>query len=129
MITDSIEGIDLYLEVREDCRLKVRVVTEQSWHSLFTGNMFIPPAPEALSDFEPDFTVIQAPNFQSIPEIDGTGSEVAVGRGDVPWDELMALLSEGTFRGWMTVSRSSGDNRVDDMARAIRFLNNVAAGP
>ena len=64
-----------------------------------------------------------------LQDLDGTGSEVAVGRGDVSWDELMVLFSEGTFRGWMTVSRSSGDNRIDDMARAIRFLNNVATGP
>ena len=49
---------DVYAGADPDYRLKVRVVTEQSWHSLFTGNMFIPPAPEALSDFEPDFTVI-----------------------------------------------------------------------
>jgi len=64
-----------------------------------------------------------------LQDLDGTGSEVAVGRGEVSWDELIALLSEGTFRGWMTVSRSTGDNRINDMARAIRFLNNVAAGP
>ncbi|NQU69466.1 MAG: phosphoenolpyruvate carboxykinase [Rhodospirillales bacterium] len=69
---------DVYAGADPDYRLKVRVVTEQSWHSLFTGNMFIPPANEALHDFEPDFTVIQAPNFNSIPAIDGTGSEVFV---------------------------------------------------
>lgn len=61
-----------------------------------------------------------------IRDIDGQGLEVAVGRGEVAWDECLALLHEGAFRGWMTVTRSMGDDKVGDMARAIRFIKNVA---
>lgn len=63
-----------------------------------------------------------------LQDLDGTGIEVAVGRGDVVWDELVVLLSEGRFSGWLTVTRTAGEDKVADMARAIRFLNNVAAG-
>ena len=69
---------DCYAGADPDYRIKVRVVTEQAWHSLFAQNMFITPTEEEHSDFEPDFTVLHAPNLQSIPAIDGTGSEVFV---------------------------------------------------
>lgn len=61
-------------------------------------------------------------------DIDGQGIEVAVGRGEVVWDELLALLEEGSFRGWLVATRSTGDDRIGDMGRAIRFVRNVAAG-
>ena len=59
---------------------------------------------------------------------DGQGVEVAVGRGEVVWDELLALLEEGSFRGWLVATRSTGDDRIGDIGRAIRFVRNVAAG-
>ena len=69
---------DCHAGADPDYRLKVRIVTELAWHNLFARNMFLVPSDDELGKFEPDFTVIQAPNFQSIPEIDGTGSEVFV---------------------------------------------------
>ena len=63
-----------------------------------------------------------------LKDIDGTGIEVAVGRGEVAWDELVVLLTEGRYSGWLTVTRTAGEDKVSDMARAIRFLNNVAIG-
>ncbi|MGB0843869.1 MAG: phosphoenolpyruvate carboxykinase [Alphaproteobacteria bacterium] len=69
---------DLYAGADADYRLNVRVVTEQAWHSLFAHNMFIRPTAEERADFVPGFTVVQAPGFKAVPEIDGTNSEVAV---------------------------------------------------
>lgn len=69
---------DVFAGADPEHRLKVRVCTEQAWHSLFTGNMFITPPAEGMHEFEPDFTVLHAPNMHSIPEIDGTDSEVFV---------------------------------------------------
>ena len=63
-----------------------------------------------------------------LQDLDGTGIEVPVGRGEVAWDDLIELLNEGRFSGWMTVTRTAGDDKVSDVARAIRFLNNVASG-
>jgi len=49
-------------------------------------------------------------------------------RDEVVWDELLALLEEGSFRGWLVATRSSGDERINDMARAIRYIRTVASG-
>ena len=54
-------------------------MTERAWHSLFIRNMFIQELdPEKLAAFAPDFTVIDAPGFNAVPEVDGTRSEVFV---------------------------------------------------
>jgi L-ribulose-5-phosphate 3-epimerase len=60
-----------------------------------------------------------------IRDIDGQGVEVAVGRGEVAWDECLALLHEGSFEGWLTATRSGGDDSKGDLARAIQFIKNV----
>ena len=52
---------DCYAGADPEYRLKVRVVTEFAWHSLFARNMFIPLPEEARPGFEPDFTVIDTP--------------------------------------------------------------------
>ena len=65
---------DCYAGADPDYRIKVRVVTEQAWHSLFAQNMFINPAAKEQNSFEPDFTVLHAPNLQAIPAIDGSRS-------------------------------------------------------
>ncbi len=61
-------------------------------------------------------------------DIDGQGQEVPVGRGEVAWDEMLALLHEGGYRSWLTVSRSVGDDRIGDMIRAVKFIHNVLGG-
>jgi phosphoenolpyruvate carboxykinase (ATP) len=59
--------------------IKVRVVTETAWHSLFARNMFITEDDrDKLDSFSPDFTVINCPRFHAVPEIDGTNSETFI---------------------------------------------------
>jgi phosphoenolpyruvate carboxykinase (ATP) len=55
-------------------RLRIRVVTENAWHNLFARNMFIQPDPSELDDFQPEFTVLQAPSLEADPASDGTTS-------------------------------------------------------
>jgi len=55
-------------------RLNVRVYTEYAWHSLFAGHMFIDPPAAELASFRPEFTVINAPGFNAVPQADGTRS-------------------------------------------------------
>jgi len=63
----------------------------------------------------------------AVRDIDGTVTEVPVGRGEVSWDELLSVLNEAEFAGWMTITRTQGDDKVGDMARAVRFVHNVLA--
>jgi len=59
-------------------RLPVRVITVRAWHSLFARNMFIQAKPEELRSHVPEFTILHAPSFQAIPEVDGTHSEAFI---------------------------------------------------
>jgi phosphoenolpyruvate carboxykinase (ATP) len=78
-----LQGRDLYVQ---DCtagydaryRLPIRVITETAWHSLFARNMFVQIDREDRSTHVPEFTVIHVPNFQAIPEVDGTNSEAFI---------------------------------------------------
>ncbi|PJK31653.1 phosphoenolpyruvate carboxykinase [Minwuia thermotolerans] len=66
---------DCWAGASRDYRLGVRVITEKAWHNLFARNMFIQPTADELAGFDPEFTVIQAPNFRASPERDGTRSD------------------------------------------------------
>lgn len=59
-------------------KLNVRIVNEQAWHNLFVKNMFIRASDDSLDSFEPDFTILHAPNFNAIPDIDGTRSNAFI---------------------------------------------------
>ncbi len=56
-------------------RIRVRVINENAWQNLFARNMFIRELDgEVLRDFEPEFTVVNAPGFHADPATDGTHS-------------------------------------------------------
>jgi phosphoenolpyruvate carboxykinase (ATP) len=59
-------------------RLRVRVITELAWHSLFARNLFIRPNADELMGFEPDFTVISLPSVKADPSADGTRTETFI---------------------------------------------------
>src|SRR5262245_19251807 len=59
-------------------RLRVRVISELAWHSLFARNLFIRPAPDELANFEPDFTVMALPSVLADPASDGTHGETFI---------------------------------------------------
>src|SRR5262245_17223876 len=63
---------DLFCGADEGHRLSVRYVTPNAWHAAFVRNMFIRPAIETLAAFDPNFTVLHAPEFQATPEQHGT---------------------------------------------------------
>ncbi|MEJ2162357.1 MAG: phosphoenolpyruvate carboxykinase (ATP), partial [Robiginitalea sp.] len=53
-------------------RMGVRVINEYPWSNLFAYNMFIRPSEDELGDFNPEWTVINAPGFHAEPNEDGT---------------------------------------------------------
>jgi phosphoenolpyruvate carboxykinase (ATP) len=70
---------DCFVGADPQYRMAVRVITELAWHSLFARNIFIQASAAERASFVPEFTVIQAPFFQTVPEIDGVHSEIFVG--------------------------------------------------
>lgn len=55
-------------------RVPLRVVSTRAWASLFVYNMFLEPTPEELEDFQPEWTVLHAPEVVADPAIHGTRS-------------------------------------------------------
>lgn len=63
---------DAYACADPQYRLNIRVINEHAWSNLFAYNMFLRPAEQEFSNFEPDWHIIQAPGFKADPAIDGT---------------------------------------------------------
>jgi len=61
-------------------------------------------------------------------DLDGMGQEMPVGMGLVAWDELLALLDEADYAGWLMVDRTAGSNRSGDTARAVQYLRGLGVG-
>ncbi|WP_067709840.1 MULTISPECIES: phosphoenolpyruvate carboxykinase (ATP) [unclassified Erwinia] len=63
LVTQQLSGkrlfvVDSWCGANPDSRLCVRFITEVAWQAHFVKNMFIRPDDEALSDFVPDFVVM-----------------------------------------------------------------------
>src|SRR4051812_8088168 len=63
---------DLYCGAHPKYRLSVRYVSPNAWQMAFVRNMFIRPEPTELPTFDPNFTVLHAPDFEADPRKHGT---------------------------------------------------------
>ena len=63
---------DCFACAEPSCQMKLRVVNEHAWSNMFAYNMFIRPEESQLNDFEPEWTVINAPGFMASADRDGT---------------------------------------------------------
>jgi phosphoenolpyruvate carboxykinase (ATP) len=69
---------DLYAGADPAHRVRVRIITTGAWQALFARNIFIRPAPEELTNFQPDYLILHAPHFQTDPAIDGVRSGTTI---------------------------------------------------
>jgi len=69
---------DLYGGSQPEHRVRVRVINELAWHSLFIRTMLVRPEAGELADFVPEFTVIDLPSFRADPARHGCRSETVV---------------------------------------------------
>src|ERR671915_1942066 len=63
---------DLYCGADPRYRLSVRYVSPSAWHMAFVRNMFIRPEASELPTFDPNFTVLHAPELEADPAKHGT---------------------------------------------------------
>lgn len=63
---------DAYACADADYRLGIRVVNEFPWSNQFVHNMFLRPTREELINFNPTWTVLNAPGFLATASMDGT---------------------------------------------------------
>jgi sugar phosphate isomerase/epimerase len=57
-----------------------------------------------------------------IARASGTASEVPVGRGDLDWLRYLSALEEIEYRGWLTIEREQGNDRLADITEGVAFL-------
>jgi phosphoenolpyruvate carboxykinase (ATP) len=69
---------DLFCGADPEYRMPIRVISEYAWHSLFVRQLFVRPEAAELEGHEPEFTVIAAPEFQAVPERDGTATSAFI---------------------------------------------------
>src|SRR5512142_2460734 len=70
---------DVHAGADPEHRIKVRVITQKAWHSLFARTMFIKNTTiDEAKRHVPDFTVIAVPGFKANPMSDGTRSETFI---------------------------------------------------
>ena len=69
---------DGFAGAEKENRLPIRVITDHAWQSLFARQLFVRPSAEELESHEPEFTVMSINDFEAIPEVDGTNSNVFI---------------------------------------------------
>jgi sugar phosphate isomerase/epimerase len=54
--------------------------------------------------------------------------DVPLGHGDIDWLQFFGVLEEIEYRGWLTIERASGANRLADVAAGVAFLRRFLGG-
>jgi sugar phosphate isomerase/epimerase len=55
----------------------------------------------------------------------GRGIEVPLGQGNAEFPELLGVLEEHQYRGYITVARRDSSAPTDDVRQALTFLRNL----
>ena len=76
-VIDYLNHKELYVRDCYACadinyRMNIRVINEYPWSNMFAYNMFIRPTTDELKNFDPEWTVVNAPGFMADSKIDGT---------------------------------------------------------
>ncbi len=96
------QGRDLFVQ---DCyagadpsyRMPVRIIAELAWHSHFARNMFIPLATnEECRRHVPEFTIICAPSFKGIPQIDSTATNTFIA---LNFEQRLCIIGNTEYAG------------------------------
>jgi len=92
---------DLYGGSQPEHRVKVRVINELAWHSMFIRTMLVRPEEAELADFLPEYTIIDLPSFRADPDKHGCRSETVIA---VNFTEKLILIGGTAYAGEMKKS-------------------------
>ncbi|MDL2235684.1 phosphoenolpyruvate carboxykinase (ATP) [Christensenellaceae bacterium OttesenSCG-928-L17] len=76
--------------------LNIRVVNELASQNMFIHQLLVRPTEDQLKDFVPGFTIVAAPGFKTIPEVDGVNSEAAI---VVNFEKKIVLVAGSRYAG------------------------------
>ena len=86
-----------------------RIINELASQNLFISSLLVTPTEEELDNFVPEFTVIAAPGFKCIPEVDGTNSEACI---VIDYEQKIVLIAGSQYSGEIKKSVFSVMNYV-----------------
>jgi phosphoenolpyruvate carboxykinase (ATP) len=92
---------DLFGGSQPEHRVKVRVINERAWHNLFIRTLLVRPSTEELTDFAPEYTIIDLPTFKADPARHGCRSETVIA---VNFTEKLILIGGTSYAGEMKKS-------------------------
>ncbi len=92
---------DLFGGSQSEHRVKVRVITEFAWHSLFIRTLLVRPEMADLAGFVPEYTIIDLPSFRANPARHGCRSETIVA---VDFTNKTVLIGGTAYAGEMKKS-------------------------
>ncbi len=98
---DVLYAADLYGGSQAENRVRVRVINELAWHSLFIRTLLVRPEVEELAEFAPEFTMIDLPSFRADPERHGCRTETVIA---VNLEKKLVLIGGTSYAGEMKKS-------------------------
>ncbi|MEK6572108.1 MAG: phosphoenolpyruvate carboxykinase (ATP) [Bacteroidota bacterium] len=88
---------DCYAGADPQYRMPIRIISEFAWQSFFARNMFLlPKTNEEYRRHVPDFTVIAAPSFQGIPQIDATATNTFI---VLNFEQRLCIIGNTAYAG------------------------------
>ncbi|MEM3170354.1 MAG: phosphoenolpyruvate carboxykinase (ATP) [Candidatus Nitrosotenuis sp.] len=69
---------DGFVGASKENRLAIRIINDHAWQSLFARQLFVRPSAAELETHEPEFTLMCINDFEALPEVDGTTSNVFI---------------------------------------------------
>jgi len=85
---------DTFVGADPKYRVPIRVINELAWHSLFARTMFI--RSSETSPHNPEFTIINFPEFQADPQRDGTRSPTFI---LIDFSQRLVLIGGTSYAG------------------------------
>ena len=87
---------DLYCGADPEHQLKVRMVNELAWHSLFIRHMLRRPEVAELAKFTSEFMVVNCPSFKADPARHGCRTETVIA---VSFEQGLILVGDSSYAG------------------------------
>ena len=95
---DELFVADLFGGSQPEYRVNVRVINQMAWHNLFIRTLLVRPTTDELSDFVPDYTIINLPSFKADPVRHGCRSDTVIA---VNFSEQLILIGNTEYSGEM----------------------------
>ncbi|MCH7941318.1 MAG: phosphoenolpyruvate carboxykinase (ATP), partial [Thaumarchaeota archaeon] len=100
---------DGFVGSEKESRLAIRLINDYAWQNLFARQLFIRPSAAELESHEPEFTLMCINDFEAIPEVDGTNSNVFI---LIDLTKKIVLIGGTSYAGEMKKSMFSVMNYI-----------------